>query len=102
MTVTFLMLLINQTPKWSLIKCRPVVMDGWLKLDCGTSRSSRVENERGTKRAANPVLSALCASVPLRLCKHFHQVRLQSLERKDDAAEGHAHALYCFFCQNHP
>lgn len=50
------------------------------------------ERERGTKRAAKPVLSALCASVPLRLSKHFHQIRLQSLERKDDAAEGQAHA----------
>lgn len=35
-----------------------VIMDSWLILDCNTSRSSRDENERGTKGAVNPVFAA--------------------------------------------
>ena len=67
-------------------------MDGWLKLEPNTSRSSRDEDER-EQRIANLFLVPLS---PLILRKRFHcmQVVFQSQETKD---KSEVHLLFLLF-----
>lgn len=54
-------------------------MDGWLKLDCNTSRSSLDESERGQRQGGQSTLS-LQLRVPL--TKHFHYMQVTLGEKR--------------------